>query len=109
MAEPIYITVASGQSVTGAFTLERPDRPLIVEVPSLTANAEVRPQFSTTSGGPFFTLTRNDGTGIPFAVHSGAGPAFGIIEHIPSPWGRFTLTGSQTDTRTFRLLTGAAR
>lgn len=105
MANPIYVTVASGQSVSGAFALERPDRPLVVGVPSLMVASEVRPQFSQTSGGPFSTLMRDDGSGFPYAVHSGTGPAYGIIRHIPSPWGQFTLTGSQSDVRTFTVYT----
>lgn len=99
----IYAIVASGQAVSGAFSLERPDRPLIVEIPSLSAATEVRPQFSATSGGPFWTVQRRDGSGLPYAVHSGVGPAIGIIERVPTPWGRVTLTGSQSDVRTFTL------
>lgn len=109
MANPLYVTVASGQSVSGAFALERPDRPLVVEIPSLAAATEIRPQFSATSGGPFYTVMRDDGSGVPFTVHSGGGPAYGVLRQVPSPWGRLTLTGSQSDTRTFTLYPGAAR
>jgi hypothetical protein len=103
MSDPVFVIVNSGQSVSGAFTLERANRPLVVEVPSLSAAAEVRPQFSATSGGPFWTVQRRDGTGLPYTVHSGTGPAIGVIERVPSPWGRLTLTGSQADVRTFTL------
>lgn len=103
MAQPIYVTVGSGGATSGAFTIERPDFPLVIEVPSLSAATEVRLQFSATSGGPFFGLSRDDGSGLPYAVTSGSGPAYGIVRCIPSPWGRISLVGSQSDTRTFML------
>lgn len=103
MSDPTFVTVASGQSISGAFTLAWLTRPLVVAVPSLNAAAEIRPQFSATSGGPFWMLSRTDGSGLPYTVHSGAGPAIGLIERIPTPWGRLTLTGSQSDVRTFTL------
>jgi hypothetical protein len=106
MANPTFVTVASGQSVSGAFTLERANRPVVVEVPSLSAAAEVRPQFSVTSGGPFWTVQRLDGSGAPFTVHSGTGPALGVIERVPSPWGRLSLTSSVTVPTTFVLYSG---
>ena len=103
MADFWYVVVASGQTVSGAFALERPDRPFAVEVPSLAGGNGVIPQFSSTSGGPFFNLQRDDGSGAPYAVHSGPGPAYGIIRHCPSPWGRFSFTGSPGDVRTLTL------
>ncbi len=109
MADLFYVSVLSGQAVTGAFAFERSDRPLIVHIPSLSAATEVRPQFSATSGGPFSTLMRDDGSGAPYAVHSGGGPGYGVIRSVPSPWGRFTFTGSQSDVRTLTLYPGPAR
>jgi hypothetical protein len=104
MSNPTYVTVGTATpAVSAAFALERPNHALVVEVPSLTAGGEVRPQFSSTSGGPFWTLQRPDGSGLPYAVHSGAGPAIGVIRDIPSPWGRFSLTGSVTLISTFTL------
>lgn len=103
MADPLYILVASGQTVSGAFTLPRPNLPLVVHVPSLAAGNDVNPQFSATSGGPFTTLQKTDGSGAAHSVHSGAGPAFGVIQHPPSPWGRFTFSGSPGDVRTLTL------
>jgi hypothetical protein len=108
MAE-IYVTVASGQTVSGAFALEHPYRPLVILVPSLAAAAEVRPQFSATSGSGFMSMMRPDGSANLFVVCSGAGPGIGIIEHVPSQWGRFSLTGVQTDVRTLTLFPGASR
>lgn len=98
-----YVVVASGQVNSSPFALERPDASLVVHVPSLAADNEVRPQFGSTSGGPFSTLTRPDGTGAAYAVHSGAGPALGVIERPPFPWGRFSFTGSPGDVRTLTV------
>ena len=101
---PDYAIVSSGQSTSAPFTLPRPDHPLVVEVPSLNAGAEVRPQFTATSGtAPFWTLTRPDGSGLPFAVHSGVGQAFGVVEHVPTPWGRIFITSTVTAPTTFTL------
>ena len=103
MADLVYPVVSSGQAVSGAFFLERPDRSFAVQVPSLSAATEIRLQFGATSGGPFFTLQRPDGTGLPFTVYSGAGPAFGVVRYVPSPWSQISLTGSQSDVGTFTL------
>lgn len=103
MSNLSYVSVLSGQAVSGPFTLERSHRPLVVEIPSLSAATEVRLQFAATSGGPFSTLMRDDGSGFPYAVHSGGGPGYGVIRSVPSPWGRFVFTGSQSDTRTLTL------
>lgn len=103
MAGPYYVTVGTATPpVSQAFALLQPDRNVVVEVPSLTAGGEVRPQFSATSGGPFWTLQRSDGTGLPFTVHSGAGPAIGGFTP-PTPFGRFTLTSSVTQITTLTL------
>lgn len=102
MAE-LYVVVASGLTVSGPFTLPRPDLPAVVHIPSLAAGNAVNPQFSATSGGPFSTLQRPDGSGAVYSVHSGAGPAIGVMRDIPSPWGRFTFSGSPGDVRTLTL------
>lgn len=103
MSDTYYVTVGTATpSVSQAFTLNRADRRLVVEVPSLTAGGELRPQFSATSGGPFWSLQRSDGTGLPFTVHSGAGPAMGMVIP-PTPWGRFSFTGSVTLISTLTL------
>ncbi len=105
MADFQYVLVSSGQTVSAAFALERPDRPFVVEVPSLAAGNGVVPQFSQASGGPFYNLMRDDGSGAVYAVHSGAGPGYGVIRHLPSPWGRFSFTGSPGDVRTLTIYT----
>lgn len=103
MSDTYYVTVGTATpTVSQAFTLNRSDWKMVVEVPSLTAGGELRPQFSITSGGPFQNLTRLDGTGLPFVVHSGAGPALGVITP-PTPWGRFVSTSSVTLISTITL------
>jgi hypothetical protein len=58
---------------------------------------------SPTSGGPYsFVLQRADGTGMPYTVHSGVGPAVGRV-FLPMPYGRITTTGSTTGPTTFTL------
>lgn len=106
MSNDVFVIVNSGQSVSAAFALAWPTRPLVVEVPSLNAGAEVRPQFSATSGGPFWAISRTDGSGLPYAVHSGTGPAVGVIGRPPTPWGRISLTSSVTAPTTFTLYSG---
>ena len=103
MAGPYYTTVGTAvPTVSAAFALDRPDHELVVEVPSLTSGGELRPQFSSTSGGPFWTLQRYDGSGLPFAVHSGVGPAICLLTP-PTGWGRFSFTGSVTLISTLTL------
>ena len=102
MAE-VYVLVASGQTVSDPFTLPRPDFPFVVHVPSLAAGNDVRPQFSATSGGPFTTLQKTDGSGAAYSVHSGAGTVISVIRDVPSPFGRFTFSGSPGDVRTLTL------
>lgn len=103
MADPIYILVASGQTVSGPFALARPDLPAVVHIPSLAAGNDVRPQFSATSGGPFTTLQKTDGSGAAYSVHSGAGSVISVIRDVPSPFGRFTFSGSPGDVRTLTV------
>ena len=99
----IYTTIGTATpAVSTAFALERGDRDLVVEVPSLSAGGELRPQFSATSGGPFWTMQKLDGSGLPFVVLSGPGPGIGAFTP-PTPWGRFSFTGSVTQIVTFTL------
>ena len=103
MSDVYYVLVGTATpAVSQAFTLNRADRRLVVDVPSLTAGGELRPQFSATSGGPFWTLQRLDGSGLPFTVHSGAGPAIGMVTP-PTPFGRFVSTSSVTQIATLTL------
>lgn len=97
----IYTTVGSNVSV--GFALPRSDRAVYVEVPSLTAASEIRFRTSPVSGGPYVhTLMRSDGTGLPYAAHSGAGPAIGGA-FLPHPFAVIALTGSVTAVTTFAL------
>ena len=58
----INVTVASGFSVSSAFTVERPDRPLAIFVAS-GGGGGVFVEFATTSGtAPFYRLTPKDST-----------------------------------------------
>ncbi len=103
MPGPYYVTVGTATpAVSTAFTLDRADKDVVIEIPSLAAGGELRPQFSSTSGGPFSTLQRYDGTGASFAAHSGTGPAIAIVTP-PTPWGRFSFTGSVTVITTLTL------
>ena len=105
MAGPYYSTVGTATpAVSTGFFIERSERALAIEVPSLTSGGEIRPQFSSTSGGPFSTLQRRDGSGLPFVVHSGSGPAIGVITP-PTPWGRVSFTGSVTVITTLTVYT----
>ena len=104
MADPIYTVVASGLTVSGAFALERPDLSHFILVPSLVNGCEVRPQFSATSGGPFYNVTRPDVAGAPiWVISSGTGPALGLIDRPPTPWGRISVVGSPGNVQTFTL------
>ena len=87
----VYVSAGSGQTATAAFTLVNPG-PFAVSVSSLTAPGPVGLEFSENSGSaPFKTLMRNDGTALPFFVHSGIGQAFGMVPYAPTPWGRLTV------------------
>ena len=109
MGAPLYLSVGTATpTVSQAFTFPFAPRQIVLEVPSLTAGSQITPQFSATSGGPFWPLQRDDGTGNPFTVHSGAGPAIGAFAP-PTPFGRFVLTGSVTVITTLTLYPGGPR
>lgn len=105
MPAPLFTTVTSGAFTSGAFALEQADRPLAIHVPSLSSAAEVRLTFSPTSGSGFVNLFRRDGSGAFYTVASGAGPFFGFLDYAPTPWGQFSVTSAQSDTRTFTIYT----
>lgn len=109
MPAPVFVTVASGQTTSGAFFLEAANRAIAVSVPSLNTGNEVRIQFTATSGmAPFRDLQRTDGTGNPYSVYSGTGPAFGIVPRPPTACGRISLPSASTSltgTNTFGLYT----
>jgi hypothetical protein len=74
----MFVGVASGGTVSNAFTLSRTDRAIALLVPSLAAASAVYIQFAVTSGGPGFAdVARGDGSGHLHAVYSGAGPGVG--------------------------------
>src|SRR5438046_4137362 len=105
----LCITVASGFSVSSAFTLDRLDRSFTVQVPSMAA-VSVQAQFTTVSGTtPWGTLFRYDGSGLPFTVYSATGPGFGYVRYAPTAWARLNLAANVTDTVTFTVRQVTAR
>ncbi len=103
MAGPYYLAI---NTATPTFSdpvfLDSGDRDVAVEVPSLAAGGELRPQFSSTSGGPFWTLQRYDGSGAPFTAYSGSAPGIFVITP-PTPFARFAFTTSVTVIKTLTL------
>jgi hypothetical protein len=101
----VFVAIASGQNTSPAFTLDRADLVLAVEVPSHAAGwGAVRVDFASSSGtapfGPALVPAA------PFVgVWSGAGPGWGAIPMPPTPWGRVSLSGSASDVVTFGLHT----
>jgi hypothetical protein len=86
-----YVTAGSGEATTTPFALGNRG-PFAVSVASLGAAGPIGLEFTENSGSaPFRTLTREDGTALPFQVHSGIGQAIGIVPRAPTPWGRLTL------------------
>jgi len=109
MPGPYYVTVLSGQNVSGAFALARNDVTAVIATPSLNPS-EVRVQFTETSGtAPFVFPFRSDGGGALFTVTSGIGPFVGVVPHALTRWGRVWLASSQSDARTFTIYTMAYR
>jgi len=109
MPGPHYVTVLSGQNVSGAFALERNDVTIMIATPSLNPS-EARLQYTETSGtAPFVFPFRPDGSGALHTVTSGIGPFVGMVPHAPTRWGRVWLASSQSDARTFTIYTMAYR
>lgn len=100
----VYLTVQNGQSVSSAFVMDTAGRTFAVEVPSNGVAASVAIQFTATSGGTFSTLQRMDGSGVAFSIHSGNGPALGIIPTCPTPWGRLVLSAAPSAVMSFSLI-----
>lgn len=100
-----YVTVGTAvPSVSTAFALGRIQSGVYIRTPSMASGGEVRVQTATSSGGvDYYLMTRPDGSGLPFAVSSGAGPAEGLAPLL-HPWGRLTLTNSVTTISTFTLI-----
>lgn len=100
----LYLTLQNGQTVSSAFVMDTPGRTFAVEVPSNGTAASVGVQFTTTSGvGVFSALQRMDGSGAAFSIHSGNGPAFGVLPGCPTPWGRLALSAAPTSVISFSL------
>jgi hypothetical protein len=74
MPGPIYLTVASGMTVSSCFALDKPVGLIVVEVSSFGSASGVFVDFTQTSGGgQMLPLQRADGSGLPFTVLSGTG------------------------------------
>jgi hypothetical protein len=103
MPGPVYLTIANGQTVSSAFTLERSDRCLVIEVPSYGTAASLLVHFTATSGtAPFSPPFRRDGAGAPHTVFSGTAGGWGSVYPM-TPYGRLVLGASQSAVMTFTL------
>ena len=100
---PYVVSIASGFSVSSAFTLSRAERTIVVLAAS-HAPADLRVEYALTSGtAPFERLYRMDGSGIQVSVVSGNG-GWGVIRYSPTPFGRVVQTAATVDTRTCTIL-----
>ena len=106
MPGPLYLTVASGATVSSAFYLDRLDRCYAIEVPSYGTASNVQLAFTQNSGtAPFGVKQRDNGDGLPYTVFSGAGgSAWCVMLMPPTPWGRIVLGASQSVVVTFTIL-----
>lgn len=104
MPGPIFVTVANGQSVSSAFAIDHPATHISIEVPSFGTGASVNLHFTSTSGGgAFLPLMREDGSALPYAVLSGTGGGWGVVRY-PSPFGRISLGATQSAIMSFTIL-----
>jgi hypothetical protein len=106
MPGPYFVQVANGQTVSSAFYIERSDRGLAIEVPSMAPNG-VRVEFTSTSGTPpFGALFAPDQSGlVPFAVFSGQPPGWGMVVRPATPYARISLASAPTSTVSFTIHT----
>lgn len=105
MANAIYVTIAAGSTVSSAFTLGSTGRAgFAIEVDSIAPASTIGIDFSPTpEAGPWRPLMRME-QGVPVTVFSGTGPAYAILEHHPTPYGRLTATVALTGTTSFTIL-----
>jgi hypothetical protein len=101
----LFVTVASGFTVSSCITLERGDRPCALFVPSMSGNT-IRVEFATASGGagasPFASYVPRADLDA-FINSSATRPAVGVIEMPPTNWLRLKLGTATTDVATFTL------
>jgi hypothetical protein len=100
---PLYVTIDSGKGVSSGFGLERAELSMAIEVPSHSnAWGLVQVQFSGVgTGGPYGAMWVAGATSA--YVWAGAGPGFGDIPRVATPWGRIAVTNSTTTVMTFTL------
>jgi len=98
------VTIASGSQASSPFTIDRPAGMLCVFVPSMSPATDIRLEVAQASGTGFAPLVRADGSGVPFSVHSGSGPAVAQVP-VVSPWGRLFASVAQADLRSFGIAT----
>ena len=95
------VSIPLSGTVSTAFAIERSDRSIAIQVPSLAPSAEVRIQFSSGSAGAdFCDLQRFDGTGVAFSVLSGSGPGW-CFAMPATNWARLTTSVPQSSPRSF--------
>jgi hypothetical protein len=99
----LFVTIAQSGTTSAPFTLALAHRPFAVSVPSLNPPADVHVQFGASSAATFADLQRGDGSGAPFSVHSGSGPAWAIVAGATA-WARFTVSQPQLDVRTLQAM-----
>lgn len=103
MAQLVYLTIQSGQSVSSGFFVDRHDRAFMLEVPSMATAGAIRLEFSSVgTTGPWAPIFI---AGAAFVgVWSGAGPGLGMkVAGVPAPYVRVTVTNSVADVSTFTL------
>ena len=99
-----YLTIASAQSVTSAYTIPAPCRGIGIGVCTSLTSTELRIEFAQTTTGPFYELKRRDGTGFPHAVFSGAVGNFWVtVEFPPTSIFRLSAVQSQAAVNTFTI------
>ena len=98
------VVVDSGKFVSSAFVV-RGDRPFVVECPSQSTGSAVFVEFAQTSGtAPWSRLQRADATGAGYTVHSGTGGAWGIVDFVPTPFGRIAVSSGPTAPMSYTVL-----
>ena len=89
----------SGQLVSSGGTLDRPEKAVTITVPSGCGGGSVFLEFAATATAAATTygrLMRFDGSGAFFTVYSGAGPGYGIVTTVPTPFVRIAVTSGPT-------------
>ena len=97
----VFLSVASGFAVSSQFVLERPDRGLVVNVPSMAGNG-LRLQFTASSDGAAFSTLWGANADL-LVTSSSVRPALATVEFPAYPWGRVQFAANVTDVVTVTL------